>query len=160
MRADVTSRFLLEAVRLVRTEQPGIHRELCRKLAGRALRLTIGLETLVLGVPRDELEPCTLAPEVELACTRATLCALLDGQVTLLEALLADQLTLKGASVELVRFHDALLLFVAGAARSPGMPAQLSSFLSQAAPAKGSPAEQPRARSKLTSIGARMERTP
>ncbi|HTQ06918.1 MAG TPA: hypothetical protein VMI54_23835 [Polyangiaceae bacterium] len=155
MRADTVTRFLLEAVRTVRSEQPDIHHALCRKLHGRAVRLTIGVESLVLGVPYVELEACELAPQVELACTRATLVALLDARVTLLEALLSDQLLLKGAPLELVRFHDALLLFLAGAARSPSMPALLSCFLSP--PAEGA-AARPRVRGNLASIGARVER--
>jgi hypothetical protein len=53
--------------------------------------------------------------------TRTAILDLVDGRSTLLDAILADRVEIHGDLAELLKFHDALRAYVAGAVRSPGV---------------------------------------
>lgn len=67
-------------------------------------------------------------PAVTLRSTRRAVLALADGEDTLVDAVLAGRVVLRGAPGDLAAFHDALMAFLQGAVRAPGFVATLDDF--------------------------------
>jgi hypothetical protein len=65
--------------------------------------------------------PATSATTVVVRTGRATLLDLIDGRSSLTDAVLRDAVLLRGDRQDLVRFHDALWLYLQGAVRAPSM---------------------------------------
>jgi len=59
---------------------------------------------------------------------RATILDLVDGVVSLPDAILADRFHLRADVDTIARFHDALLLYLRGALRCPGFPALMDAY--------------------------------
>lgn len=68
--------------------------------------------------------------EVEVALSKATVLALLDGMVSLEDAVWTDRLRLYGKPARLVGFFDALLFYLRGAVRCPSFPELLADYRS------------------------------
>ena len=65
-------------------------------------------------------------PAVQVFSSRAAILALVDGQHTLAGAVRDGVLDLSGRPYEIARFLDALVIYLHGAVRCPGMPAILA----------------------------------
>lgn len=123
--------FLGASLGLVERQQPGFYAGLCRALEGLRLgvevdgeRSWVGLVGGRVGVlPRGEG-----AVDVEVRATRGAVLELLDGRHTLLSAVLAERLWLRGRPDALLGFDDALGAYLHGAVRAPGMPALLRAY--------------------------------
>lgn len=78
----------------------------------------------------ERLEVVTDAadPAASAKTSHATICAVLAGECTVLEALWTERLELRGAVGDLLALESALRLFVQGAVRAPSLPGILRSF--------------------------------
>ena len=63
-----------------------------------------------------------------MATSRKTLLDLVDGRMSLLEAILNDLLDVRGDTLPLVRLFDAFTAYLQGAVRAPGMSQLLDRF--------------------------------
>lgn len=119
-------------------------------LGPRVVALTVDGEDAFVGW-RDgaawvrEALPQGLTPTVTLRTARRTVVALADGDDTLVTAVLAGRVVLRGAVDDLVAFHDALMAFLQGAVRAPSFALTLDEFRAwQAArDAQSQPQESP-----------------
>ncbi len=78
--------------------------------------------------PASSPRPRTAAPAVTLHTTRPPVIALADGDDTLVDAVLAGRVVLRGDVDDLAAFHDALMAFLQGAVRAPDFAATLVDF--------------------------------
>ncbi len=110
-----------------------MYARMCAELAPREVALDVGGE--VVAVAFDDRGhralPSPVAPRVELATTRAAILDLLDGRITLLDAVLADRIVLRGGLDDVIAFHDGLMTYLHGAVRSFAMPGLLRSYRRQ-----------------------------
>lgn len=65
---------------------------------------------------------------VEVVTDRTAVLDVIGARRSLLEAVAEDRLFLRGSPAELLRFHDALQAYVAGAVRSRSFPSLLSRY--------------------------------
>ena len=109
-------------------------RALCETLAGRCSVLSVDGEvvTIEASSARIVVRPGEPAPGVAVAArcrtSRQTIWAVLEAQLELMDAIRSDQLSLVGALLDLVAFHDALLQYVNGAVRCVSFPALRDEF--------------------------------
>jgi len=75
----------------------------------------------------EALPPDTIAT-VTLRTQRSVVMALADGDDTLLDAVRAGRIVLRGAVRDLAAFHDALMAFLQGAVRAPSFVPTLEAF--------------------------------
>jgi len=123
--------FLERSLELLADEQPAQHRRLCERMAGEAVHFEVDGRRLVMrfeagGVALDARLPVDGATLARL--DRSTVLDLVDGVVSLPDAILSDRFHLRADLEGVVRFHDALLLYLRGALRCPGFPALLSAY--------------------------------
>lgn len=102
-------------------------------LGGRVVHITVDGELAAVrwheGAARvSERADPEAAPSVTLRTTRRTVMALADGDDTLLDAVLAGRVVLRGATADLAAFHGALMAFLQGAVRAPGFAHTLEEF--------------------------------
>lgn len=71
--------------------------------------------------------------EVEVALSKPTVLALLEGRLSLEDAVRTDRLRLYGEPARLVVFFDALLVYLRGAVRCPSFPDLLADYRSETA---------------------------
>ena len=124
------SALLRRSLGALERERPDIAQRLAAALAALAVTITVGDEQL--GIRSDGTrvvvgEPAS-APQVRVSTGRATILALVDGAVSLVDAVLADDMRLVGEVADLARFHDALWLYLQGAVRAPSFPVLLRVF--------------------------------
>jgi len=129
--------FLERCLDAIETEAPLAYRRVACALGGRAIAINIGdgLATLSMAsgrhrVARDAGSGCA----VELTLTDAVIGRLLEGRCTVLDAVFAGDLVLRGSADDLAALHDALLAFIHGAVRSPSTPRLLESYLDRHVP--------------------------
>jgi hypothetical protein len=111
-------------------EAPAFHSRLCVTLLGRRLRVRGDGEPfalhfgrgLVASVPPDGSE------DLHLSVDRRSLLALVDGELTLEDALRQDRLELRGDLRHVVDLFDGLLIYLRGGIRCPSFPQLLSDF--------------------------------
>lgn len=121
--------LLRDSFAVLAAEVPEILAEFRAALAGRQVELAVDDERVGLRVERHAIhwQP-VLAPHVRVVTKRREIFALVDAASTLRDSVLADRLTLFGATAELLRFHEALMLYLHGAYRAPSMPQVLRRF--------------------------------
>lgn len=124
------SALLRRSLGALERERPDVAARLAATLAPLTVTITVGDEHLgvrsdgtciVVGVPVP-------AAQVRVSTGRPTILALVDGAVSLVDAVLADDVRLVGDVADLARFHDALWLYLQGAVRAPSFPALLQAF--------------------------------
>jgi hypothetical protein len=111
-------------------EAPCNHARMVEILDGREVLLRVDDEVLALCFA-DAVAPLLAHPRtpvVELATHKPVIVALACGDATLVDAILDDRVRLRGAIVDLLAFHDALMAYLHGAVRSPSSPARLARF--------------------------------
>lgn len=111
-------------------EAPASYRRLCGALAGqrvgisadgRQFALDCNGRTITAG-PADGREGIVLGTD------RETILALIDGVLSLEDALRKDRLIARGGVTLAVRTFDALLIYLRGAVRCPSLPPMLEQF--------------------------------
>lgn len=122
--------FLARSLDAIGREAPAIHRELCRSLADSVVCLCIDEERMVVLPRHDDLVIRDDVPgvTVELVTDSATLLDLTSGATSFLDAALDERLVVLGGVDEVVRFYEALILYLQGAVRSPSLPWLLGEF--------------------------------
>ncbi len=124
--------FLRESLELLEREQPDVARRLAACLAHLTVALQVDDEHALLRADGGRIVLAGGAPAtpatVVVRTSRATLLELIDGRCSLTDAVLRDAVLLRGEAEDLVRFHDALWLYLQGAVRAPTMPEILRRF--------------------------------
>lgn len=127
-------RFLALSLSLLDDEKPGIVVELDRMMASRLISMTIDGVEVRLRFEEEGArvwEPApeeTGAPFIELESDRGAILDVVDGNLTLEDAVWQRRIELRGAVADLVLFHDALVVYLQGAVRSPSFPRLLDNY--------------------------------
>jgi hypothetical protein len=111
MRRSSTS-LIAEAIACVAREVPRAHARMRTALGGRRVELVIGSEALLV-----ELEPAEPRPAITVRTSLDTLCAVLAGELDVLDAILALRLEIVGDPDALAAAGEALTWFLQGAMR-------------------------------------------
>ncbi len=123
--------FLGSSLAILRGEQPAAYLAMSGALGDSTLDLEVGGERVGLLGAASEVR---LGPSGHggalVRSDRHTVLALIDGEVTLMEAIETDRIFLRGPLDELLRFHDALLWYLQGAVRARSMPPLLERYRS------------------------------
>lgn len=111
-------------MRLLAVEKPTVDARLGALLRDREAAVEIDGEKLGIGFPDGRFRRTDRVgqPFIELKSSRATVLAVVSGEVTLEDAVWSDRLWLRGSLDDLVLFHDALVLYLQGAVRCPSFP--------------------------------------
>lgn len=140
--------FLAASLELLADEQPRSHARLCDHMAGRAVRFEVdGRAVLVrferggARLERDGVDPAATIARLD----RSTILDLVDGAVSLPDAILADRFHLRAELDDVARFHEALLAYLRGALRCPGFPALMDAYRAGQGPPRVPPAPGVRA---------------
>jgi hypothetical protein len=123
--------FLGRSLALLADEQPRSHARLCTHMAGRAVRFEVDGRAVLVRFARGgaRIERDGADPEATIArLDRTTILDLVDGVVSLPDAILADRFHLRAELDDVARFHEALLAYLRGALRCPGFPALMDAY--------------------------------
>jgi hypothetical protein len=126
-------RSLLERARTtLAREAPGHYARFAALLEDAPLRIDVDRVPLLLRFCGNEhrLDDDDAWAASEVRADAATILALLDGELTLVDAALGERLFLRGSLESVARFERGLELFMDGAVRSPSMPALLQELRS------------------------------
>lgn len=120
----------MTSIEALEREFPPAYAAMCARLAPRVTSIEVeGERTTLRFAPTGVARDTTQSPaELIVRSDRRTILDVVDGEVTLVDAVLQDRLAVQGHPDDLVAFHDALLLFVHGAVRSPSFPSLLDAF--------------------------------
>ncbi len=114
---------IARALGVLASERPAAHERLAMGLASTTVGVCVDDEQVLWSV--SGAVDCTPeeaeAADVVVRTQHAEVVALGTGQVALLDAVCADRVRLRGSVPALGRAHGALVAFLEGAARSPGM---------------------------------------
>jgi len=136
--------LLDESLAVLQREQPAIYARLCEALVGLRLDIRVDRESMSVG-----FEPAghrvtaeVIAMEgpagARFRASRGAVLDVLDGRISLAEAVLSGRLEAYAPLPRLLELHDALLLYVNGAVRCPSFPALLDRFRAGAGAAERS----------------------
>jgi hypothetical protein len=131
--------FLARSLAILERERPRHYAALCAAMRDRvALFRVDGPPVLVsFGEGRATVDPViTRAPVgIESALSKQTILDLLDGELSLEEAVLSDRFFVRAPVSELHVFFQALLHYLRGAVRCPSLPTLLAAYRRGDAPA-------------------------
>jgi hypothetical protein len=121
----VFSTLLRRSLETLERERPDV-----ATLGALDVAIRVGEERVGLRAEDGRVVVAAPPPEarVDVVTGRDTILALVDGEVSLVDAVVGDALALRGAVPDLARFHDALWLYLQGAVRAPSFPALLRAF--------------------------------
>jgi hypothetical protein len=122
--------FLDRSLAVLRSEAPAHHAELAVLLGARGLCCEVDGRSVALCFDgaRHALRPPDRREAVSLCTDRRTILDLVDGELTLLDALLEERLWLAGSADAVTRFDEALTCYLDGAIRCPSLPPLLEEF--------------------------------
>lgn len=125
------SPFLQRSLSLLDGEAPAAYAAVVASLGGRSVNIAVDDERLALLARRGRLVISAPLehPTTSARTSRRALRRLLEGEVDLTRAILADEVALFGGVDDLTNLYDALLCYFRGAVRSPSFPALLDDFL-------------------------------
>lgn len=126
-------RFVTMGLRALRDELPWAYARTALALAGRDVLLTVSDEAVPVRATADEVTahvsaPEGFAPQVALRTARGVIVRLADAELSIVDAVISGEVSLRGDVDDLVAFHDGLMAFLHGAVRSPSFPALLDDF--------------------------------
>ena len=126
---------------LLSEECPGAFHELCDRLDSAKIRLCIDGDSVSPSFAAHgfELVAAHASPEVDLESSREAILAVLDGRLTLEDAVWQDRVVLMGSLDALARFHEGFVLCVGGAVRCPSFPRLLERYRGARTRAAGDP---------------------
>jgi hypothetical protein len=124
------ARFIGTSLETLRYEFPTAYLLLGTQLASCSLLLVIDGEPVALTFDPGgaHLRPQLYNPTIQLHTSRQTILDVIDANLTLHEAVLADAILLQGDIADLAAFHEGLLTYVRGVVRCPSFPALLDRF--------------------------------
>jgi hypothetical protein len=106
---------------------------MCVSLAPRTLRLHVEHERVAVRFAPEEARVVDDDGEcaLELQTTRRTILDVIDARRTLMGAVLADRLMVRGTPRDVLAFHDGLMAYVQGAVRARSFPELLKRYRHQ-----------------------------
>ncbi len=124
------ARFLERSFAILAAEHPEAYRAMCAALAPRVVSIRVGDEAVHLGFTPAAVRRLrwVAAPAVTIRATIPTVLAVIDAELSLLDAAMAGDLDAGGAPADLAAFHDGLVAYVHGAVRAPSFPFLLGEF--------------------------------
>jgi hypothetical protein len=122
--------LLQESLDCLEREIPQVYQRMCATLDGLSVRISLDDETVVIGFAgvHGRVDVVGRPVEAELCTSRRTVLAVLDGRLSLADAVLADAVRIKAPLDMLERLNGALEAYVHGAVRSHSFPALLVRF--------------------------------
>lgn len=131
MRHDIR-RFVERSVEALEREAPRQFKEMCTALSGRRVGIRSGDEAFSLMFYEENVAIVGQGPadEVLLEVDRGTILQLVDGTLTLEDALRQDHLEVRGNVERVAEFYDGLLIYLSGAVRCPQFRRLLTEFRS------------------------------
>ncbi len=124
--------FLARSLALLEREHPEAYARMCAALARRTVLLKVDDEAIELRFGKRRLrlaEPGVGGGQTVRAVTgRATILALVDGRLTLMDSVMQDRFEIFGGLDDLIAFHEGLMFYLHGAVRAPSFPALLRRF--------------------------------
>ncbi|HYC22481.1 MAG TPA: hypothetical protein VEI94_07255 [Candidatus Bathyarchaeia archaeon] len=122
--------FLDESFAALRAEVPGIHAEMCRRLAPREVELVVDDERIAIAFSREGAAFLgeSRRPAIAVRTKGRAILDLIDALATLREAVLDERLELRGAPDDLLAFHEGLMAYLHGGVRAPSFPRLLRDF--------------------------------
>jgi hypothetical protein len=120
----VFATFLTHSMTLLAAEKPDVAARLGALLRDREARVQVDAERVGIVFPAGvfRLVAEVADPFIELRSSRRTILEVVNGRLTLEDAVWGEHLWLRGHLDDLVRFHDALVLYLQGAVRCPSFP--------------------------------------
>jgi hypothetical protein len=130
VRDDRFRTFLARSFDALRREAPEAYTRMCRRLDPRRVDLRVDDERVAVVFARDEarIVPDASPGTVEVRTTRTAVLRVIDARDSLMSAVLADRLVLRGAPRDVLAFHDGLMAYVHGAVRARSFPELLRQF--------------------------------
>ena len=122
--------FLVESFATLRRELPDVYRALCWHFDRREVTITVADELVVLRFEAQQVRRVAhaLHPAITVATSKDSILSLVNARVTLVDAVLSDQLQLRGSPDDLLTFHDGLMIYLHGAVRAPSFPRLLRAY--------------------------------
>lgn len=111
-------------------EVPSAYATMCSRLDGREVVLAVDGERLAIrfAAARATFLGKPEAPAVELRTSRATILDVIEARDSLLSAVVADRMWLRGRPGDVLAFHDGLAAYVHGGVRAPTFRTLLAEF--------------------------------
>jgi len=124
-------KFLTRSLDTLERESPQAYHELCRRIGAMRLRVVVDEQPIWLAVVQERLETSDggSADPPAIITSHSAIEALIEARLTLLDALLSDELTILAAPGDLPALHEAWLVYIAGAVRCRSFPGLLDEFL-------------------------------
>jgi hypothetical protein len=122
--------FLHNSLSCIADEVPDAHRALTAAMGSMRVRLVAdGVARII----RFEFSDWTIyagpsKADLEVAFDREIIMDLIDGRLTMADAIYQERLRMRGCVETIERFHGALLIYLEGLIRSPGAPAMLERY--------------------------------
>jgi hypothetical protein len=126
--------LLDESLSVLQREQPASYARLCEALAGFRIEIRVDDEWMIVAFEPDghrvegEIAAAEAAAGARFTASRGAVLDVLDGRISLAEALLAGRLEAYAPLRCLLELHDALLLYVNAAVRCRSFSALLDRF--------------------------------
>lgn len=130
--------FLAASMLLLEQEKPSVHARIGAMLRNEAVNVTLDGAALGIRFPagRFALGPPVEHPLIELASDRRTILDVVDGVLTLEDAVWEERIRLFGSLAALLRFLDALVAYLHGAVRCPSFPWLLDRYRDRVIPTR------------------------
>lgn len=125
------SRFLGRSLAVIARDVPPLHRRLAEHLRDRPVRVAVDVDVVDIVSDGETLELRAAhgpPPTVRLRTNAPAILRLVDGDRSLEDAVLADEVELFGAAADLVMFHESLVLYLQAAVRCPALVSLLREF--------------------------------
>lgn len=123
------SDYLASSLAQIGRDVPSVYAHIVRALGGRVIAIEVGGETVSVRETKGRLEVGGRGEaEVRAITSRGAIVALVDGRVTLEEAVLRGAVDLFGDVADLLAGLDALVGYVNGAARCPELLGLMDEF--------------------------------
>lgn len=124
------AQLLDRSLALMAREAPRAYERLGDAFGASAVRLEVGEERIAVrfAEKRHRLEASARGQSALVRVDRATILALADGELALLDAILCERLWLQGSVDAVIHFDAALLAYLDGALRCPSFPKLLREY--------------------------------
>jgi hypothetical protein len=122
--------FVEDSLRALAHEAPAFYARLCATLQGRRLRLESEGQpfTLHFRTGTTTTMPSDGSEDLHMAVSRRTILALVDGELTIEDAVRQDALFLRGSLTHVADLFEGLFIYLSGGVRCPSFPQLLGEF--------------------------------